>query len=58
MRSDALRQLYCEKCGEIFGRNVVVVLNLEKKATSQGLLIATAACLLYLCSGKTGKCYD
>ena len=36
MRGDAPRQLYCKKCKKIFGRDVVAVLNLEKKATSQG----------------------
>ena len=36
MRGDAPRQLYCKKCKRSFGRDIVAVLNLEKKATSQG----------------------
>jgi len=36
MRGDAPRQLYCKKCGKGLGRDVVAVLNLERKATSQG----------------------
>ncbi|MHA1609521.1 MAG: IS200/IS605 family accessory protein TnpB-related protein [Candidatus Njordarchaeales archaeon] len=36
MRGDAPRQLYCKKCKKIFGRDVVAVLNLEKKATLKG----------------------
>jgi len=36
MRGDAPRQLYCKKCGKIFGRDVVAVLNLKKKVTLKG----------------------
>ena len=36
MKDDAPRQLYCKKCKRSFGRDIVAVLNLEKKATSQG----------------------
>jgi len=36
MRGDAPRLLYCKKCGRKIGKDVVAVLNIEKKATQKG----------------------